>query len=239
MKSNARQKGCWTPVLTISAAVFLLAASMQSATAQKKVYRWVDEEGNVHYSESLPPDWQGEAHDEISHQGIVTDQNVSRIPEPPEPETEPDPDLTSGKTPLPTDKSGLPRPEPLYTDAEKQARMDRLLMLRYKSEEELVDAMQLEINQLKYDEELLNATRESLRSSLRSNIELAGHRQRAGLPVKPETLDEIARTRSRLDDNERSLHGLKVREENIRADFTRDLERYRKLVEMYSEEQTG
>ena len=230
-----KQKGFWKPLSLATAAFVVLAAASSPALAQKKVYRWVDEDGNVHYSESLPPDWQGETHDEMSHSGIVTDENVSRIPEPPPPE----PERNDGKTPLPKDKSGLERPEPLYSDAEKQQRMDRLLMLRYKSEAELIDAMELEINQLKYDEELLNATRESLQASLKSSIELAGHRQRAGLEIKPETLNEISRTRARLDENGRSLRGLKLREDTIRETFNRDLERYRELTEMYSEAETG
>lgn len=220
-----------------------LAAAPNADAQDKKVYRWVDEEGNVHYSESLPPDFEQETHDEMSHDGIVREEGVSRLPPPPQTEAEAeaekkiDPALV--KTPLPRDKSGMKRPEPLYTDVEKQQRMDRLLMLRYQSEDELIEAKEVEINQLEYDEQLLTATASSLEASLRSNIDVAGHRQRAGLEVKEETLREIAGIRARLRENERSLQGLKRREENIRETFNRDIERYRELVEMYSEAESG
>lgn len=218
----------------------MLLASLISAPpalAQKKVYRWVDEEGKVHYSETLPPNWQGETHDELRGDGLVTDEGVSHAPEPVEEEAAADPQ--DGKTPLPTDKSGMKRPEPLYTDAEKQQRMDRLLMLRYHSEDELIESMEIEINQLKYDERLLTATEQSLQTSLRSSIDTAGHRQRAGLEVDEKMLANIASIRAQLEENQSSLRGLEIREENIRNDFQRDLDRYRELTEMYSEQEGG
>lgn len=124
----------------------------------------------------------------------------------------------------------------MYTDSEKQQRMDRLLMLRYKSEDEMIDEMENEVSQLQYDERLLTATRTSLETSLKTNIQLAGHRQRAGLEVQEDTLSAINRIRARLEENEQSLLGLKRREENTREQFNQNIERYRELVEMYSEE---
>jgi len=226
-------------IIAVAAALIIGLGSAQAAFAQekKRVYRWVDEEGNVHYSETLPPNWQGESHDELGHDGIVRDEDVSHTPPPPKEEED---DPNDGKSQLPRDQSGLPRPEPRYTDAEKQQHMDRLLMLRYHSEAELVDAMDLEINQLQYDERLLTAARASLEASLKSSVDLAGHRQRAGLEVKDDTLRTIAGIRAQLSENQRSLQGLQKREEKIRADFTRDIERYRELTDRYSqEEQTG
>jgi len=238
MEPDMKRKGFSAPV-TAAIAIFCLFTFClaQSAWAQekKRLYRWVDEDGNVHYSETLPPDWQGETHDQLGHDGIVKDEDVSLVPPPPPPK---EPDPNEGKGELPRDKSGLKRPDPLYTDAEKQQRMDRMLMLRYKSEQEMIDEMEVEVNQLQYDKRLLLATQESLETTLRSNIDVAGHRQRAGLEVSEDTLQQIAQIRSQLQENEQSLNGLKRREENIREGFNNNLERYRELVELYSEEDT-
>lgn len=249
MEGNAKWKGFWRPLtatvaagpaLTLKLAPVLmmaltmaltLAFSQAAWTQEKKVYRWVDEDGNVHYSESLPPDFQSETHDEMRGDGIVTEEGVSRLPPPPVEEQETKVD----KGELPRDKSGLKRPEPLYSDSERQQRMDRLLLLRYHSEDELVEAMEVEINQLKYDEQLLAATRGSLESSLKSAIDEAGHRQRAGLEVSDQLIVRISNLRARLGENERSLMGLEKRENKIRDSFNRDIERYRELVETYSE----
>lgn len=217
----------------------VIVASGQSAWAQKKeapqqkVYRWVDEDGNVHYSESLPPDYEQETHDELDEQGVVR-EGVSRKPPPPAPK----PIAENLKGELPRDKSGMQRPEPLYTDAEKQERMDRLLLLRYHSEQEILDAMDVEIKQLEYDKRLLASTRESLQTSLIANITVAGDRQRAGMEVKEETLNAIKRIRGQIASNQKSLQGLQTREANIREEFGKDVERYRELVEKYSEEES-
>lgn len=238
-----KPKGFFNTFLTIGTGMMLMVAlaASQSAWAQNsqkspKVYRWVDENGEVHYSETLPPDWDSESHDELNRHGIVTEEGVKRAPDPvPVPES---PKVVEDKGELPRDKSGLKRPEPLYSEAEKQQRMDRLLMLRYRSEAELVEAMDVEIRQLEYDERLLNASQASLESSLRAGVAVAGDRQRAGLEVKPETLEEIAGVRTRLKENRRSLQGLKQREQNIREGFARDIARYRELTELYSEEES-
>lgn len=231
MNRNRKRKGIHRPVIATTAAVLALAVSAATAAQEKKVYRWVDEDGNVHYSETLPPDFKSETHDEMRGDGIVTEEGVSRVPPPPVVETEP----RDNKGELPRDKSGLRRPEPLYSDAERQQRMDHLLRLRYHSEDELLEAMEVEINQLKYDEQLLDATHGSLESSLKSVIDEAGNRQRAGLQVSEDQLAKISDLRSRLRQNERSLRGLELREKKIRESFNRDIERYRELVEMHSE----
>lgn len=214
-------------------ALFITATAF-AQEGKKRVYRWVDEEGNVHYTESLPPDYEGETHDELSHDGIVRDEDVSLKPPPPKPKKVVSPDDVVED--LPRDKSGMKRSGPNISKAEKQQQLDRLLLLRYQNEDELLEARDVEVNQLKYDERLLTASHESLKASLKSNIILAGHRQRAGIEVKPETLAQIANIRAKLAENERSLRGLKNREENIIATFEESLERYRELVEIYSEE---
>ena len=50
---------------------------------------------------------------------------------------------------LPRDASGQPRAKPLYTETEKQARMDNLLLLRFDSEQEIIDAMELTWERMK------------------------------------------------------------------------------------------
>ena len=209
--------------LMISSLTF--QAFAQEKEGNKRVYRWVDENGEVHYTETLPPDYEGESHDELSHDGMVRDEGVSLKPPP-----------SKVKDNASAENSG-PTPEEIAA-AQKQDQIDRLLLLRYQTEEELLEARDVEVNQLKYDERLLTATHESLSTSLRSSIVIAGHRQRAGMEIPQATLNQIASIRAQLQENESSLQGLKIREENVRETFEERLERYRELVELYSEEDT-
>lgn len=50
----------------------LAILSLQAATVQAgKLYRWIDEKGEVQFSDSLPPDQSKSAHDELSKQGVT------------------------------------------------------------------------------------------------------------------------------------------------------------------------
>ena len=223
-----------SPTLLCSIGALLLGGLLASGDAAAKVYRWVDENGEVHYSESLPPDYQDKGFDVLNQEGIVTDENQKLTPQPP-----PEPPPEEQKKELPRDASGLPRPKQLYSEAEMQQRMDNFLMLRYESEQEILDAMEVEINQLNYDRRLLEGSQASLNDAYRGHIRVAADRQRAGLEVEPATIQEISTLRKSLAKNAEALNGLQARENGIRADFDKQLGRYRYLEETWSDDASG
>lgn len=208
---------------------FLLITSTALAA---KVYRWVDENGEVHYSESLPPDFQDKTHDELDALGIVREEGKTLKPPPPQPKvTTPDDPME-----LPRDASGMERPKALYSEKEMQERMDRFLLLRYDSEQEIEDAMEVEIKQLEYDRRLLQTSRDSMLAAWRGQIAEAANRQRAGVEVEPATSQEIAALKKRLGSNQKMIDDLQVREDDIRKTFGAEIDRYRYLVETWAEE---
>jgi len=208
--------------------VTILAAGSAMAA---KVYRWVDENGEVHYSETLPPDFEDKKHDELDDQGIVRAKDQSLVPLPPEAKTEEiDPDE------LPRDSSGLKRSKRMYTDEQLQSRMDAFLLLRYGSEQEIQNAMTVEINQLEYDRLLLQTSRESMAVAFRGHIREAAARQRSGVEVDAESIKSITSLQSRLKSYGDSLVKLQEREDKIIANFGDELERYRYLINNEPEE---
>ncbi|MEE4216042.1 MAG: DUF4124 domain-containing protein [Xanthomonadales bacterium] len=222
---------------TAAVLAITVAALLASAVAMaQKVYRWVDEEGRIHYTEALPPDFKDKGHDILSESGIVTDENQKLTPEaPPEEETEQQAEAEElGE--LPRDSSGLPRPKPLYSEAERQAKMDSFLTLRYKSEEEITEARDVEIKQLNYDRRLLEGSRDSMNDSYRGQIRVAANKQRAGLAVSEDVRYQIADLQQNLAENADELSKLDQREQTIRTGFQEELDRYRYLVEKYKEE---
>ena len=224
-------------VATVAAALVLLGGS---ALAQKKtVYRWVDEDGNVHYTESLPPERGDAGHDVLNDQGLVVDENQRLTPQKTEDQKSEEEIKAEEAAELPRDSSGLPRPKPLYTEAEKQQRMDNFLMLRYESEQEITDAMDVEIKQLNYDRRLIEGSQASIMEAWRGEIHEAANRQRAGQSVDDGVQKKITRLQSELAQNNRELDALTAREEKIRADFQAQLERYRFLLEKYAEEESS
>ncbi len=215
--------------------LFLSAAILAAGSAMAaKVYRWVDEIGDVHYSETLPPDFEDKKHDELDGRGIVrsTDQTLVPPPQPPPPKPETEEEFKE----LPRDSSGMKRPEPMFSDQEVKSRMDAFLLLRYASEQEIQDAMAVEISQLEYDRILIQAARKSLAETYRGQIREAATRQRSGVEVEPKTIKSISNFQNRLKSYGRSLAKLLERENKIIADFEVQLERYQYLIRNQPEE---
>lgn len=216
--------------IALAAGALLLASSLPA----NEVYRWVDENGEVHYSETLPPDFKDKGHDVLNERGIVTEED--QLLTPPPPVEKPKEEV---RQELPRDASGLPRAKALYSETEMQQRMDNFLMLRYESEQEILDAMNVEIKQLSYDRRLLKTSRKSMNDALRGQVRVAAERQRSGQQVGEEPAREIKSLQARMAENQTSLNGLQKREDNIRADFQKQLDRYRFLVEKYAEEEAS
>jgi len=200
------------------------AQAQAKPAPQKKVYKWVDENGEVHYGESLPPDFEDKKADVLDSQGITRQKDISLVPPPPKPKAE------AQKGELPRDKSGLQRPEPLYSEQEMKVQQDALLLLRYDSDQEILDAMQVEIKQLDYDRRLITGSIASLYQAYEGNIREAAERQRAGIAVESQLIQDIQSLKSRVAKNEASLAQLEQREQDIRASFQTELEHYRELV---------
>jgi Domain of unknown function (DUF4124) len=206
----------------------LITCLTLAVSAEAKVYKWVDENGEVHYSESLPPDFEDNKADVLNNEGITQQKDLSLVPPPPPPPPPPGARETAPAE-LPRDSSGQKRPTPLYTREQIKQQQDSLLLLRYDSEQELLDAMQVEIKQLGYDVALLTGSRSSLMDAYRGNIREAADKQRAGMPVEPALIAQIDNLKQKLDSNWATLEELKAREAGIHQKFEADVTTYRRL----------
>jgi hypothetical protein len=207
----------------------LVAGLMLAVSADAKVYKWVDENGEVHYSETLPPDFEDKKADVLSNEGITQQKNMSLVPPPPKPKPPASAMKKPGPAVLPRASSGQKRAAPRYTPGQLKQQQDALLLLRYDSEKEILDAMQVEIKQLGYDDALLTGSRSSLMDAYRGNIREAADKQRAGKPVEPALIAQIDSLKKKLDSNWTTREALKAREAGIRQKFEADVATYRRL----------
>lgn len=208
----ARKSIVWPSLLTLLVSL----AAIPAALAQENlVYRWVDEEGKVHYNTTLPPEYANRPH-QILRNGIV----IKTIDDPTAPELTPE-------------QIEQEKEQANGEDAqrERQMRADRLLVLKYRSETEILEAMQVEIDNLAYDSRIIEQGRLSVMTSLTGQIREAADRQRSGLPADPEIGQNIAQLRARLAQGQESRDSLDKRERQIRGLFESELRRYRFLLE--------
>jgi len=214
--------------MRILSLLFLATGLVLAGSAHAEVYKWVDENGEVHYSEALPPDFQDKKADVLNSEGVTQQKDLSLVPPPPPPPPPPGAKKT-GPVELPRDSSGQKRATPLYTPEQVKQQQEALVLLRYDSEQEILDAMEVEIKQLGYDEALVTGSRSSLMDAYRGNIREAADRQRAGLPVEPELIAGIDSLKQKLAANWATLATFKVREGDIRNKFNGELATYRRV----------
>jgi hypothetical protein len=185
------------------------------ATAQERTYRWKDDEGNVHFGRTIPPEYATRPYEVLNKAGQV----IERVDDP-----------ISSQKPIPEIESGTDELEPLFTEDEVRLSSDNLLILRYNTEEDLVAAMENEVAQLGYDRRLINQSRSSAMTTLAGLVKNAADRHRAGMPDDEALEKGINSMRQRLRRSETELTRLNARELKIRGSFEENIARYQYLA---------
>ena len=201
----------------VGLALLAIILCVSFSTALAETYRWKDKDGNVHYGAVVPAEYADQPYDILNDAGMV----IERVED-----TSLSVDALEEQKALEESKER----KPLISDEERQLQADRLLLVQYRSEEEINQAMEMEIGQLGYDTTIINQSYESTSKAIRDNIKNAADQQRANLLVGEEQEENIARLYARRLKDEQRREAIKQREDKIRERFQRDLERYRFLT---------
>ena len=200
------------------AGIFSLSVTSLAADT----YRWKDKDGKTHYGAAVPAEYADQPYDVLNNAGIVID-HVEDTSVPIEVRVE----------------QKIQERAPLISEEERARQSDRLLVVQYRSEEEILQALELEIAQLGYDTRIINQSYESTNAAFREQIRQAADQQRANQPIGPDQQKSIDKLYTRRASDEKKQAVMARREERIRNRYQADLERYRFLtseVEADSEE---
>ncbi|MFO0394871.1 MAG: DUF4124 domain-containing protein [Lysobacteraceae bacterium] len=164
-------------------------AQRTDATAEKKLYRWTDSSGKVHYTDALPADVVNQARAELSVATGLVRSTVDRA--------------------LTAEERRAAEAE-AHRDAEAQARVEN----SQRSEEAKVSSFRTEEDlrmayidrQKVIDETLesLEAAINSQRGSLHQQLGVAGDAELAGRPVAERTIEVIFELREELQKQEQA-----------------------------------
>ena len=178
-------------------------------------YRWKDKDGKVHYGAAVPAEYADQPYDIINDSGLVIEhvEDTSSLPLE---------DIAEKKI--------QEEEESLVSEEKRQMQFDRLLVIRYSSEEEILKALELEIGQLNYDLNVIAKSSEVTNAAIREQISQAADRQRAGQQISAEQQKSIDQLYARQIRDEKRHLGMGKREDRIRARFEAELERYRYLT---------
>ena len=204
-------------VVATTVALGLLASSAVSAA---KLYKWVDENGNVHYSDQVPPNQAKQARSELNEQGVAVKQ-VDRA-------------LTAEELAARRAEEKAAADAAAAIAAERER--DRTLLDSYASEEDITRSYNQRVDLLDQTIEARKVEIGLREKNLADLVGRAADTERSGRAV-PEVLQKMIK--DERTEIERQRGDIKKREqERVQAekDYKVDITRYREVAARYAKD---
>lgn len=198
--------------LLLALALALLPLQAQTG----RLYKWVDDAGNIHYGDKVPPQYSRQERKVLNDQGVEVDT------------------LEAAKTPEQIAEER--RLEQIRREEERQkARQrshDRMLLSTFTTEDDMIMTRDGKIAAI---ESVIRITRGRIdkhRKTIEENTRRAANLERAGRTVPKELHDRIAESRARIERYESFIESKQEEQEAIRRQFEADIRRFRELKSM-------
>lgn len=191
---------------------------MAAQASAQKLYRWVDDEGVVHYEDHVPPEFAHRDRTVLNEQGVPIGFEEGEI--------------------TPEERAEQARLEALAAaeqrEREDTARRDQILLDTYLTVadiEELRDRrLELIESQIKVTEFYLNNLRRRLATLEKETERFAPHSDREdALPVPEYLALDISRAKASISLYESTLDRTRSEQRKLRDEFDLDIERFRQL----------
>ena len=193
---------------------FLVSALIVALPASAgKLYKWVDEKGNVHYSDRVPPEAAKLAREEKNQDG-VTVKEVARA---------------KTQEELAAEAAQRVKDEEARKIAEAQAQADRALTLSYTSEDDLVRAREQELGVIEANMATAKLTIASQEKNLSDLLAHAADFERNKKPVPQAVTDSIAHVRAQIEAQQKTLKEREASKQSVRDEYEAKLLRWREL----------
>jgi chromosome segregation ATPase len=195
--------------------LLLLPAILLSGNALgEKLYKWVDAEGQVHYSNRLPPEAAKQRRELINEQGRTV--KVYRAP------------LTAEEK---REEERLQELEKKKRElAEKRAIHDRSLLATFSNTDDMYVAMQGKLEAVESLIKLTNSRINSLQNRLLELTEEAASYERSGRQLPDNLQRQISNLRNQIDQNKAFVEDKKLEMEDIRLQSEADIRRFKELT---------
>ena len=188
----------WLPVSTLSAA---------------KLYKWVDENGQVRYGDHIPAQYAKRSNETLNPEGVVVDSKAA------------------AKT-----KEQLAEEHRLRELAEhkalidkERAYQDRILLDTFTNEDEMVMTRAGKIEAVEANIRVTNGRIEKLKQRLAETNRRAANLERSGRPVPAELTRQIKDAHNQIQQNLDYIENRKLEQQAIREKFEVDIKRFREL----------
>jgi hypothetical protein len=179
-------------------------------------YKWTDDQGVVHYGDSIPPQYAEKAHEALDKQGVAIGHS------------------DAAKTPEQLAQEARAREEAL-----KQQQHDNFLVATYTSVKDIESLRDVRLDQLKGQRVAADAYVENLRSRLVALEGRARHFRpystQPGAHRMPDDLaEDLVHTLNEMRTQSNALTAKNQEIDAVRAQFDSDIQRYRELHDAHA-----
>ncbi|MET0088642.1 MAG: DUF4124 domain-containing protein [Candidatus Thiodiazotropha sp.] len=192
--------------------LFVLTGTSQAG----RLYKWVDDEGNVHYSDKLPPTETHRARTQLDEHGIT----VNRV----------DAAKTAEELQQEAEQERLRLEQQRLL--EKQQAQDRVLLRTFRSEDDILMTRNGQIQAVDTSIRVTESNIRRLKTTLDDMQEQAAKRELSGKPITPKMQEDIENKRVALTEAYQSIISREHDKNRIRQSFARDLQRFRELKKL-------
>lgn len=200
----------------------LLMAGWAQAQAPK-LYKWTDAQGNVHYSDQVPPDQAGQAREKLNEQGVAVDR-VDRALTPEEQAAKDAEDKRLAEE---------------AKRAEEERRAAENLVNSYASEEDLTRAYQQRLDLLEQTVAARQVEIDAREKSLATLVAQAADLERQGKTVSDALKQMITSERAEIDKQKKFLAERENERSKAKSEYEANVARYRAAVAKMQSLQNG
>ena len=195
-------------------ALFALTVATSPAHAQDKVgkmYKWTDKDGNIHYSDQIPPEAKEYAREKINEQGVSVER--------------------TGRALTAEERAAAEAEEQRIAEEaqakEERRRADEALLNSYASEEDVVRAYTQRMDLLAQTIEARRVEINAREVSLTQLVGQAADMERSGRTVSDAIKQMITGERAEIERQKQFLVRKEAEKEVAKADYERDMAKYK------------
>jgi len=198
--------------------VFSLLLVGVNESDAKRLYRWVDDEGNVTFSDQVPPDQVQHKRETLNEKAQVLDV-VERAKSPE--------DLARQK-----------RLEQLRKEQEKiiakQAATDKVLLATYRNLDDMYRALENKLALLDGKKRVIEGNKQRIEQQLLQQEQQAANLERNGQKIPKKLLKEIDASRQQIELAQKELMRHEKEREIVEREFRADIARFEFLTRDYN-----
>lgn len=193
---------------------YLLIMLLGASTAlHAELYRWMDENGKVHYSDKIPAQHQHRGHAKLSKQGVVIDKVASSL--------------------TPAQQQHRIQEEKLRLLQQKfqqqHLNSNQSLLDQYDSADDLIMTRDGKIAKIERSIDIMTKRRDSIHESLARQQKRIDAIQSQGKSVSVDMIQKLLRLRHSIKESDAEIALAEVKKQQLHELYTLELQRYRHL----------